>query len=137
MISIKASVDSVQKKLKETSASIPAITRKCLQLISRRASQEVKSGIRASTHVRTGQFLKAYTFHVKKDGLSATVYPRNYNSKNRQWAAGLSSILNYGTKDGRIKPRAFVERGERYLQYGVYEYDLQNIVDQEIKKMGW
>ena len=111
---VTAQTEDVQEALKETSLSIPRISRKFLTIIGQKTSAVVKTGIRqtysppSKYYKRTGDFLRAWTYHARKDGSQVAVYPKviyttsDGQRKNRQWAAGLSSILNYGTKDGRI-----------------------------------
>ena len=112
---VTAQTEDVQEALKETSLSIPKISRKFLTIIGQKTSAVVKTGIRqtysppSKYYKRTGDFLRAWTYHARKDGSQVAVYPKviyttsDGQRKNRQWAAGLSSILNYGTKDGWLE----------------------------------
>ena len=143
---VTAQTEDVQEALRETSLSIPKISRKFLTIIGQKTSAVVKTGIRqtysppSKYYKRTGDFLRAWTYHARKDGSQVAVYPKviyttsDGQRKNRQWAAGLSSILNYGTKDGRIKPRSFIQRGETYVESGSYMPEVEKLIDREFEK---
>lgn len=142
---IIADFTPVTKALEQTSLSMKSINRKILTHIGKQTVVKVKAGIRSTYsppskyYKRTGALVKAWTYTTKKDGSSMTVYPRSIYTgdaarKNRQWAAGLSSILSYGTSDGRIKPRSFIQKGESYAAGNSYMPDIQNIIDKELTK---
>lgn len=140
---IQAEMKDVQEALNKTTLSIPSMNRKFLAVIGKKTAETVKTGIKqtysppSKYYKRTGALLRSWTFHAKKDGSQVSVFPRviaTNNNKNRQWAVGLSSILSYGTADGRIKPRAFIQRGENYASSGAYMQEVQKIVDKELEK---
>ena len=146
MISVISEINEVQEALKETSLSMPQINRKFLSVVGKKTTAVVKTGIRQTYsppnkyYKRTGQFMRAWRYKAKSDGSQVSVYPKviytdsKGQQKNRQWAAGLASILNYGTKDGRIIPRFFIQRGEDYANSGAYMPEVQKIIDKELEK---
>ena len=42
--------------------------------------------------------------------------------------------LSYGTGDGRIKPRGFVQKGSEYVEKGGYDSEIQKLIDKELSK---
>lgn len=143
---IKADFSDVQEALSKTSMNMKSISKKVLVQIGKKTTSVVKRQIRntysppSKYYVRTGELVKSWGYFADKSGYMVKIYPRVvYSSnhekrKNRQWAMGLSSILSYGTKDGRIKPRSFIQSGEQYAESGAYLPEVQKIIDKELSK---
>lgn len=137
-LTVKTDVSDVVEALSGTSKSLVSIKKQALGIIARGANKKIKAALRTSTEQHTGKLLKAQVYHVRRDGSEVNLYPRAYGKQN--WAVGLTTILNYGSenvgrgRNGVIKPRAFIEAGEDYIDSGSYDRDLEKMVDKQLKK---
>ena len=153
MISIEADVKEAQKALSGTSKSLKSISRKVVSVAARGTVKTIKGAIRANTQRRTGELLKAYRYKVEKDG-SAIIFPKGADGSHLILAK--ASVLTHGAtitprkgrgwlqvkgngyfarpKEVTIRPRGFVQAGERYAKNGEYMNDLQKVVDKELAK---
>lgn len=136
-IDIQVDTEEVQQALAGTSRSIDQIEKKTLNIIAKGTLKAVKNAYKATlkpkseiTYERTGALLKAFKKSVK-DGV-ANVYPRAV-SNGSNWAMGIACILNYGAKNG-IKPRGFIQVGEKYAESGGYMDDVNAMVNKELDK---
>jgi len=130
--SIKADISEAQAALSGTSKSLASISRQTLGVIARGAVATVKKEIRSTTQKRTGELLRAYRYKVKKDGSEVNVFPKALNGEESIFPKAMA--LSYGTNDGRIKPRGFVQKGEDYVDKGGYEPEIQKLIDKELAK---
>lgn len=130
--SIKADISEAQAALSGTSKSLASISRQTLGVIARGAVATVKKEIRSTTQKRTGELLRAYRYKIKRDGSEANVFPKALKGNDTIFPKAMA--LSYGTNDGRIKPRGFVQKGEDYVDKGGYEPEIQKLIDKELAK---
>lgn len=158
-LSVEADIADVQTALERTGKSLKSIRRQVLGVAARGTAKAVKQSIALTGKGKNSVLKKAYSYHVKKDGSAANVYPKNYGeAKNKNWVVGLSVIQNYGadvhakrgrylvflTKDGwrkmksvHVPARHFIEAGERYAESDNYTQALEAIIAKELQKAGW
>ncbi len=156
-LSIEADISAVQEALSGTQKSLKTIRRQTLGIAARGTTKAIKSAVPASMKT----IRKAYSYKVRRDGSSASVYPRNVGeAKNKNWIVGLTVIHNYGadvsakkrtgknagylvfqTKDGwrkmksvHIPARSFVEKGEKYAGSDQYISDINAMIQKELAK---
>lgn len=131
-ISVSADVEEIQRALEGTSKSLTAIQRQSIAVIARGTVKAIKREISDTTEKHTGELLKCYGYRIKKDGSSSSVYPRGI-SGSRIFPKVFA--LNYGTdKKPHLRPRAFVQKGEQYVQQGDYMTELEKLVEQNLQK---
>lgn len=130
--SIKADISEAQAALSGTSKSLSSISRQTLGVIARGAVATVKKEILSTTQKRTGELLRAYRYKIKRDGSEANVFPKALKGNDTIFPKAMA--LSYGTADGRIKPRGFVQKGEDYVDKGGYEPEIQKLIDKELAK---
>ena len=159
-ISVEADISEVEKALSGTKKSLKTIRRQTLGIMAKGTAKTIKSAI-AQSMPQAKTLKKAYSYKVKKDGSSASVYPRNVGeAKNKNWVVGLSVVHNYGatvrakerkgknsgylvfqTKDGwrkmksvTLPARGFIEKGESYAQSASYTSDINAMIQKELAK---
>ena len=140
ILSTEIDVSAVQEALAGTNKSLKAIQKDTLRIVARATAKEIRAAIRSSgLHQRTGELLKAYTYKVRRDGESATVFPKGISGKTNIFPKVMT--LSYGhegpTKRASswyIAPRGFVQRGENYAANGNYMDEVQKMIDKEIEK---
>lgn len=134
MIVIEYNDSEVQKALAGTSKSFASIRRKTLSIMARGTVKAINTGIRERLNRRTGELLKAFRFHVKKNG-TANVYP---DGESGGKIFPKTFALNFGydgeTKRAYNKPHSFIEIGRTYLESGAYMPDVEKMVSKELEK---
>lgn len=132
-LSVEADVSRAQSALSGTTKSLVSISRQTMGIIGRGAVSVVKKEIKATTQKRTGELLKAYRYKVKKDGSEVNVFPKGIKNEGREIFPKVMA-LNYGTKNGRLKSRGFVQVSERYAESRAYEADIDKMIQKELAK---
>lgn len=139
-LGIKVDVEEVQNALSVTNKSLKSIKRSTLLIAAKSTAKQVKALIAASDlQTRTGELKRAYTYRVKKDVSSAVVYPKAISGKNTIYPKAMT--LSYG-HDGptvrashwTIRPRGFVQGGEKYAAEESYLPAIQKMIDKELEK---
>ena len=131
-ISVEADVSRAKAALSGTSKSLASISRQIMGIIGKGVKKETVKAIKALTQKHTGELLKAYRYKVKKDGSEVNVFPKALNGEESIFPKAMA--LSYGTNDGRIKPRGFVQQGEKYAESGAYESDIDKMILKELDK---
>ena len=130
--SISADIRGAQEALAGTSKSLLTISRQTLGAIARGTVSVIKKEIGATTEKRTGELLKAYGYKVRRDGAQANVFPKALRGGDTIFPKAMA--LSYGTKNGRLAPRSFVQKGISYADGGDYEQAVQKLIDRELAK---
>ena len=112
-----------------------------LRIAAKETAKCVRAAVVSSDlNVRTGELRKAYTYKVKKDGSSASVYPKALASKDRT-IFPKAMTLSYGhegptkrASNWYIKPRGFVQAGKRFADSGAYMDEVEKMVSKELDK---
>ena len=153
-ISIRADVEDAQERLSETSKSLKSIRRQTVGIAARTTVRQIKSVIRSTTKRQTGELLKTYGYKVKKDGTSASVYPKTAASNNhlilariatlsfgndisinrRKWLQVNGSGFYARPKSVHIDPRGFVQSGEIFAGKGAYMAEVEKMIQKELDK---
>lgn len=153
-ISIRADIEDVQERLSETSKSLKSIRRQTVGIAARTTVKQIKTVIRATTKRRSGELLKTYGYKVKKDGTSASVYPKTAASNNhlilariatlsfgndisinrRKWLQVNGSGFYARPKSVHIDPRGFVQSGETFAGKGAYMAEVEKMIQKELDK---
>lgn len=68
----------------------------------------------------------------RRDGAQANVFPKALRGGNTIFPKAMA--LSYGTKNGRLAPRSFVQKGISYAEGGDYEREVQKLIDRELTK---
>lgn len=137
-ISVEADVKEVQQALSETNKSLTSIQRQSIAVIAKGTVKAIKQGIRENVGKRSGELLKCYGYRVKRDGSSGSVYPRG---KSGSAIFPKAFIQNYGhtgatkrAQEWTVAPKAFIQKGERYIESASYTQELQRLVDKNLAK---
>ena len=141
VIAAQIDVSAVQEALSSTSKSLKSIERSALRVVAKATAKQVRAAIVASDlHNRTGELRKAYVYKVKKDGTSASVFPKALSGNDRT-IFPKAMTLSYGhegptkrCRNWRIAPRGFVQSGQRYAESGNYMSEIQALIDSELAK---
>lgn len=129
---VEADISKAQEALAGTSKSLLSIQRQTLGIIGKRVRNETVRAIKSTVQKRTGELFKAYRYKVKKDGSEVNVFPKSQKGNGSIFPKAMA--LNYGTKDGRLKPRNFVQAGEKYAESSRYEADIDKMIQKELDK---
>lgn len=134
MITVTTDIEKAKKALEGTSKSLASIQRKTLSIIARGAVKAINEGIRETLEKRTGEFLKAFRYKVRKDGI-ANVYPGGESGSPNFPKA---YVLNYGysgpTKRAINRPHGFIQRAEIYGESGAYMPEVEKMIEKELQK---
>lgn len=141
VIAAQIDVSAVQEALSSTSKSLKSIERSALRVVAKATAKQVRAAIVASDlHNRTGELRKAYVYKVKKDGTSASVFPKALTGNDRT-IFPKAMTLSYGhegptkrCRNWRIAPRGFVQSGQQYAESGNYMNEIQALIDSELAK---
>lgn len=141
VIAAQIDVSAVQEALSSTSKSLKSIERSALRVVAKATAKQVRAAIVASDlHNRTGELRKAYVYKVKKDGTSASVFPKALSGNDRT-IFPKAMTLSYGHegptkrfRNWRIAPRGFVQSGQQYAESGNYMSEIQALIDSELAK---
>ena len=141
VIAAQIDVSAVQEALSSTSKSLKSIERSALRVVAKATAKQVRAAIVASDlHNRTGELRKAYVYTVKKDGTSASVFPKALSGNDRT-IFPKAMTLSYGhegptkrCRNWRIAPRGFVQSGQQYAESGNYMSEIQALIDSELAK---
>lgn len=134
MITIEYDDSEVQKALAGTSKSFASIRRKALSIIARGTVKAINAGIRETLHSRSGELLKAFRYHVRKDG-TANVYPDGETGSSIfPKTFGLNFGYNGPTKRAQNRPHSFIEIGRQWAESGAYMPDVEKMVEKELSK---
>lgn len=141
VIAAQIDVSAVQEALSSTSKSLKSIERSALRVVAKATAKQVRAAIVASDlHNRTEELRKAYVYKVKKDGTSASVFPKALSGNDRT-IFPKAMTLSYGhegptkrCRNWRIAPRGFVQSGQQYAESGNYMSEIQALIDSELAK---
>jgi hypothetical protein len=141
VIAAPIDVSAVQEALSSTTKSLKSIERSALRVVAKATAKQVRAAIVASDlHNRTGELRKAYVYKVKKDGTSASVFPKALSGNDRT-IFPKAMTLSYGhegptkrCRNWRIAPRGFVQSGQQYAESGNYMSEIQALIDSELAK---
>lgn len=138
-LSVQSDVESVKQALSGIKKKFPQIQRQALIVIARGANKQIKATLKSSLIDKSRKdLLKAQVYKAKKDGSEVNLYPKALGKRN--WAAGLTQIMNYGSdrvgrgRNGIIKPKSFIQSGEQYIESGAYNKDVEILVQKELDK---
>lgn len=139
-VSVEVEILKAQNALAETNKSLKSITKQTLGIIGKGTVKTIKSAIRSSDlQQRTGELARAYKYKVKKDAMEANVFPMASDSKNTIFPKAMT--LSYGhegptkrCKSWNIKGRGFVQAGKTWVNAGLYDEDVQKMIDKQLKK---
>lgn len=140
MAVVAVEIEEVQKALSGTRKSLKSIQRQVLGTIARGTVKAIKASIQGSDlQKRTGELLKAYRYKVKKSGNEANVFPKALNSDSSIFPKAMTLSYGHSGKTKRaenweIKPRGFVQDGNKYAESGNYTDDLNKLIEKELKK---
>jgi len=141
IIRAEIEVKEVQDALAGTSKSLKAIEKSVLRIAAKETAKRVKAAISASDlQRRTGELSKAFIYKVKKDGSSASVFPKALTRSDHS-IFPKAMTLSYG-HDGPTKraaswhvaPRGFVQAGQQYAESGAYMNEVKKMVEKELEK---
>jgi hypothetical protein len=140
-IIVDAELEAVQKALAGTRKSFTSIQKQALGIIARKGVQKVRQEIKSSIQNKersTGELQKAYAFRVKKNGSEANLYPRGASGSK---IFPKAYVQNYGyagatvkSPSWNIKPKAFVENTESYLNENNFDSELSKMVNKVLDK---
>jgi hypothetical protein len=130
-LSVELDISRAQTALSGTSKSLVTISRQTLGIIGRGTVDVVKKEIRATTKRRSGELLRSYRYKVKKDGSEMNVFPKGIKGEN---IFSKVMALSYGTENGRLRPRGFVQKGNNYIEGSEYEASIDRMIDRELAK---
>ncbi len=153
-ISISVDISEVQAALSATAKSLKSISRQTMGIAARTTVKALKTAIRQTTKRQTGELSRAYRYKVKKDGSSASVFPRTASGNHLVLAkiATLSYGNDISVRPGRtwlsvkgrgyfarprtvhIPARNFVRQGESFAENGGYMDEVQKMIDRELAK---
>ena len=141
IVSTEIDVQPVLDALSGTSKSIESIEKSVLRIAAKETAKCVRAAVVSSDlNVRTGELRKAYTYKVKKYGSSASVYPKALVGKDRT-IFPKAMTLSYGhegptkrASNWYIKPRGFVQAGQRFADSGAYMDEVEKMVSKELDK---
>lgn len=131
-LTVEADISRAQVALAGTSKSLLSISRQTMGIIGRGVANVTTQAVKSSVEKVTGEMWKAYRYKVKKDGSEVTVFPKALKGNKNIFPKAMA--LNYGTKDGRLKPRGFVQAGERYAESNAYEAEIDKMIQKELSK---
>lgn len=141
IINASADIKEVQLALAGTSKSLKSIQKSVLRIAGKETAKRIRAAINTGgLQKRTGELSKAYVYKVKKDGNSASVFPKALTGKDRT-IFPKAMTLSYGhdgatkrAKNWHIEPRGFVQAGRQYAESGAYMDEVQKMIDKELEK---
>ena len=81
--------------------------------------------------IKTGRFDLYIGDRFKKDGSEMNVFPKGIKGEN---IFPKVMALSYGTENGRLRPRGFVQKGNNYIEGSEYEASIDRMIDRELAK---
>lgn len=151
IVSWKLDLKPTIRALDKTTKSIESIENQTLGIIGRTTARVVTQAMRESLPKRSKLNLKnkheslrkqGFTYKVKKGKGEVNIYPKTLNYGSDIFPQ--ASVLSFGhfgaTQRARsftINPHYFVQSGDKYIEMGLYQSEVDKMIEKTLIKNGW